>query len=240
MQSPRPILKRSAVAYPIDTSAATLASGPRHPSPRSGSASTLSVHFPPSSGLTKTFNTHSAAVYDRSPIVVSRNACALPERGCPGRTYGDAEEEQRGRTRRVKDDRRTRNTHTRIDDGCTSSSPPGVLPPLIPDQSESDDSDSSSGSDHSSFMSTAHSSPPVSIPTKSPTYDIYSNPPNLSFLPHPHHEHRERERPRGRSRTRTQSDALAEEQDHASRHRNYKVFSHDNMFGSDQGCLAGF
>ncbi|TFK57588.1 hypothetical protein OE88DRAFT_1651398 [Heliocybe sulcata] len=222
MQSPRPILKRSAVTYPIDTSAATLASGTKHPSPRSALPTTLSVHFPPSSGLTKTFDTHSAAVYDRSPIVVSRNQCALPERGCPGRTYGlEAAEEERGRSRRVKDDKRTTNAHS----GCTSSSPPGVLPPLIPDQSESDDSDSSSSSGHSSFVSTSASSLPQSIPVKPSAYDLHSNSPNLAFLPHP----------RGRSRTRPQH----EEQNHPRRPRASKAFSQD-VFGSDHGCLAGF
>jgi len=45
------------------------------------------VHFPPSPSLTRTFSAHSSATYDRSPIVVSPNNCALPERGCPGRTY---------------------------------------------------------------------------------------------------------------------------------------------------------
>lgn len=45
------------------------------------------VHFPPSPSLTRTFSAHSSASYDRSPIVVSPNNCALPERGCPGRTY---------------------------------------------------------------------------------------------------------------------------------------------------------
>lgn len=67
--SPRPILKRSCSAE-------------RGPSPQNA------VHFPPSPSLTRTFSVHSAASYDRSPIVVDANTCALPERGCPGRTYG--------------------------------------------------------------------------------------------------------------------------------------------------------
>ncbi|EPQ61042.1 hypothetical protein GLOTRDRAFT_109274 [Gloeophyllum trabeum ATCC 11539] len=244
MQSPRPILKRNAVTYPLDTSAATLASGTKHPSPRSALTSTLSVHFPPSHGLTKTFDTHSAAAYDRSPIVVSRNACALPERGCPGRTYGlndDEEMDARGRTRHAKDDRRARRSRPLAAEGYTSSSPPGVLPPLIPDQSESDDSDSSSSSGHAPFrVSPAASSIPMSIPTKSPTYGFYSSPPGLSFLPHPHHEQRECERPRGRSRTRPHGDVSAKEQNHSRRQPTYKSFSHDNVLVGDEGCLGGF
>lgn len=45
------------------------------------------VHFPPSPIISKTFVAHSPSAYDRSPIVVVPNSCALPERGCPGRTY---------------------------------------------------------------------------------------------------------------------------------------------------------
>ncbi|CAE6469510.1 unnamed protein product [Rhizoctonia solani] len=46
------------------------------------------VHFPTAKrDLVKTRVTHSPASYDRSPIVVLPNSCALPARGCPGRTY---------------------------------------------------------------------------------------------------------------------------------------------------------
>ncbi|KAF8686563.1 hypothetical protein RHS04_00118 [Rhizoctonia solani] len=46
------------------------------------------VHFPTAKReLVKTRVTHSPASYDRSPIVVLPNSCALPARGCPGRTY---------------------------------------------------------------------------------------------------------------------------------------------------------
>jgi len=51
------------------------------------SRSTISthVHFPPTPALTSTHLTHSSNIYDRAPINVSPNACALPERN--GRTY---------------------------------------------------------------------------------------------------------------------------------------------------------
>ncbi|KAI0272456.1 hypothetical protein BC834DRAFT_856780, partial [Gloeopeniophorella convolvens] len=45
------------------------------------------VRFPPSPTLTRTFSAYSPSSYDRSPIVVLPNVCALPARGCPGRTY---------------------------------------------------------------------------------------------------------------------------------------------------------
>ena len=81
IMSPRPILKRSEAAY--QQSAPT---PPRYPVLHSNSPS-HAVHFPPSPTLTRTFSAYSPSAYDRSPIVVSPNACALPERGCPGRTY---------------------------------------------------------------------------------------------------------------------------------------------------------
>ncbi|KAJ6630148.1 hypothetical protein B0H10DRAFT_1985213 [Mycena sp. CBHHK59/15] len=46
-----------------------------------------SAPLPPSPTLTRTFSAHSPAAYDRSPIQVTPNSCALPARGCPGRTY---------------------------------------------------------------------------------------------------------------------------------------------------------
>lgn len=39
------------------------------------------VHFPPTPTLTSTEMTHSSFIYDRAPIVVTPNTCALPERG---------------------------------------------------------------------------------------------------------------------------------------------------------------
>ena len=39
------------------------------------------VHFPPTPRLTSTEITYSSSIYDRAPIVVAPNTCALPERG---------------------------------------------------------------------------------------------------------------------------------------------------------------
>jgi hypothetical protein len=60
-----------------------------HPSEPKPTVQHPQVHFPPWPSLARTFSAHSSASYDRSPIIVSPNSCALPERGCPGRTYYD-------------------------------------------------------------------------------------------------------------------------------------------------------
>ncbi|KAI5116360.1 hypothetical protein M0805_002396 [Coniferiporia weirii] len=77
---PRPILKR-VVAVSSESSASPLS-----PSPLDGSIK-AAVHFPPHPALACTYTAHSADAYDRSPIAVAPNECALPARGCPGRTY---------------------------------------------------------------------------------------------------------------------------------------------------------
>jgi len=46
------------------------------------------AHFPPASEEAKRY---SGLDYDRTPIVVIANELALPERGCPGRTFEDVE-----------------------------------------------------------------------------------------------------------------------------------------------------
>ncbi|KAJ3749774.1 hypothetical protein EV361DRAFT_922112 [Lentinula raphanica] len=71
---PRPILKRSPTACPENDSELPF-------------YGIQAVHFPPSPSLSRFYHAHPSSIYDRSPIVVSANACALPERGCPGRTY---------------------------------------------------------------------------------------------------------------------------------------------------------
>ncbi|KAF5352750.1 hypothetical protein D9756_006242 [Leucocoprinus leucothites] len=53
------------------------------------------VHFPPTPTLTSTNFTHSAVHYDRAPIVVTENVCALPERG--GRCYNTQPRNKRSR-----------------------------------------------------------------------------------------------------------------------------------------------
>lgn len=108
--SPKPILKRSATEPPNRSHG---------------------VHFPPSPA-TRTYSAHSAAAYDRSPIVVTPNNCALPERG--GRTYTLEESQPRRGISYARD------YHPRALAFASSRS---ALPQLIPDiYSESEESDS--------------------------------------------------------------------------------------------------
>jgi hypothetical protein len=112
--SPRPILKRN-------------------PSTMDRERKQAVVHFPPSPIISKTFMAHSPSTYDRSPIVVAPNTCALPERGCPGRTYTL---DPNGR--RLNEFGGLR---TLFGDDSTDSLVP---PPLIQDTSSSSSSDESS------------------------------------------------------------------------------------------------
>lgn len=114
--APRPILKRTSSA--------------------SSSSEKLAVHFPPSPALVRTFVAHSPAAYDRSPIVVGPNDCALPERG--GRTYVLGEQPEPSSSRRRASSKSGRLLHPRaIRDNMIPS-----MPALIPDlSSESDESD---------------------------------------------------------------------------------------------------
>jgi len=73
------------------------------------------VHF---SATTHTFPTHSNRDYDRTPTRVLKNPCEMPARGCPGITYVPIEG-----VRKKRSNNRSR------------------LPQLIPDISESEESD---------------------------------------------------------------------------------------------------
>jgi len=119
--SPKPILKRSA-SEPVHKADPYHTQG--YPNRAHG------VHFPPSPA-TCTYSAYSASAYDRSPIVVSPNNCALPERG--GRTYTlDESQPRRGITF-------ARDFHPRA---LAFASCRSDLPQLIPDlSSESDESD---------------------------------------------------------------------------------------------------
>ncbi|KJA17861.1 hypothetical protein HYPSUDRAFT_205836 [Hypholoma sublateritium FD-334 SS-4] len=145
--APRPILKR-----------APAAADARHYQHHHAPAPTPAVHFPPSPALTRTFSAYSAAAYDRSPIVVSPNSCALPERGCPGRTY--TLEEQRPRAIAL-----ARDYHPRalaFAAASQSSMPP--VPALVPDlSSESDESDAPSVP---AELGAAYYPPPATSPPK--------------------------------------------------------------------------
>lgn len=157
MQPPRPILKRTTSAP---------------------SAEKHVVHFPPSPALTRTFDAHSPAAYDRSPIVVSPNVCALPERG--GRTYvldETATSPCPPRKRSPSKPTSTRATHQRPLRDAPSIIP--SMPSLVPDlSSESDESDGfpSPNLENQEFFF----GPTSQHGPKSPDDDTVR-----SFLPHP-------------------------------------------------------
>lgn len=77
MPAPRPILK----GLPSSFLSPEAASNPLPFSSCSRILDSPHVHFPPTPILTSTATTHSSYSYDRAPIVVSPNVCALPERG---------------------------------------------------------------------------------------------------------------------------------------------------------------
>ncbi|KAH9939933.1 hypothetical protein B0H21DRAFT_794827 [Amylocystis lapponica] len=190
---PRPILKRPntepalrPVASPHDEPTQLLAIDPSVLQPL--------VHFPPNPALSRTFSAYSSASYDRSPIVVSPNRCALPERGCPGRTYnlGDADRDAAHaattstsptlRSRQRSPTGMGRHLHPRVglnsekyheeedeDEDPTPKATPLAhqrpLPPLIPDlSSESDDSDGFMSPPNDLTAPAAYSRTGLSIP----------------------------------------------------------------------------
>ncbi|TFK56941.1 hypothetical protein OE88DRAFT_1730372 [Heliocybe sulcata] len=121
--SPRPILKRDPPSA-IPSNPLPFAACPTLFSPK--------VRFPPTPVLTSTHPTHSPSTYDRAPIVVSPNACALPRRGerevqfgeRPGRSTD--RERPRGRSR----DRKAVSVkgsyfHPRAYEACEAEPPAG-------------------------------------------------------------------------------------------------------------------
>ncbi|KAG5646188.1 hypothetical protein DXG03_004242 [Asterophora parasitica] len=161
----------------------------------------LAVHFPPSPSLTThTFTAYSSSYYDRSPIVVDANSCAMPERGCPGRTYTlDEPAPPSPSPNRRHLSCSGRDLHPRALAARASASTSHLLPPLIPDlSSESDESDGFASPFLPSFTPTNTTTHihGLAIPTEryspSPSYDFdvdpYAAPPVspnvLSFLPH--------------------------------------------------------
>ena len=174
MVSPRPILKRP-----------TTIGVPHHPPHHV-------VHFPPSPSLTThTFSVYSASAYDRSPIVVTPNSCALPERGCPGRTYNlddDAASPQTSMQRGIYGSgemhpRAFYGAHRSTSEHATYSQPP----PLIPDlsSSESEESDDVTSPHTDSYVAISPHLHGLAIPRDKYDTSFDGMSPALSFLPHP-------------------------------------------------------
>lgn len=123
------------------------------------------VHFPPTPALVSgTGNAHSSSAYDRAPITVSPNACALPPRGSCTVIGSYFHPRAKEVCQLEKDTPQSCSSSRRDSDG---------LPDLIPDVS----SPSSSSDD---CMSPPSSSPP----DNSPLFERGKG--ALSFLPHPH------------------------------------------------------
>ncbi|KAI6117504.1 hypothetical protein F5141DRAFT_603581 [Pisolithus sp. B1] len=212
------------------------------------------VHFPPSPVLTRVYAAHPSSAYDRSPIVVSPNACALPERGCPGRTY-TLEDECTPRPSPSK--RRPSNGnhfHPRAVSNQISTSParsagddhartaprtsPFAPPPLIPDlSSESDESDSfvtPFGTPNTSLTpAPSISKPRIRADVMMPTSPYFPAQPSFpdnypsSFLPYrssPDDVHKPRRR-RSRDRSRERSRECSYASDETSSDGSYKSFS---------------
>jgi hypothetical protein len=192
--SPRPILKRAE---------------PQSPTPRYTQGSLFNhhspshvVHFPPSPSLTRTFSAYSPALYDRSPIVVSPNTCALPERGCPGRTYTlDDPTAQSSHAKRRPTVQNGRHLHPRAvasayreqspdtdedaDEDEGQRTPTHTFPPvpsLIPDlSSESDESD---GFTSPPPETTAYHNPASYFPPPHPYPIVAPSHPPIPYAPH--------------------------------------------------------
>ncbi|KAL6299194.1 hypothetical protein BKA93DRAFT_613291 [Sparassis latifolia] len=202
---PRPCLKRpsqdrcASPLSPRDESTQLLAIDPGilHPL----------VHFAPSTELASTHSAYSAAVYDRSPIVVLPNRCALPERGCPGRTYNVGDGTAPSTSRQRQRSPAARHRHPRAkdldlpededDDDLTPRTSPlahaYALPPLVPDlSSESDESDAAPGEHDRALMFAQYAMTQRSFAGAgelaqgmSAMYINTAKPSALSFLPHP-------------------------------------------------------
>ncbi|KAI4517016.1 hypothetical protein GGG16DRAFT_52113 [Schizophyllum commune] len=162
--SPRPILKAFASeAIPASTQYQPPLSGALPFATYPHGMQTPHVHFPPTPGLASHHTTHSPAQYDRAPIVIEPNACALPERG--GRVCSPPSKKRR--TAPAKGSY----FHPRAYEAIEPESPSSP-PPLILDTSASS---SSSSSSESTDESDACMSPPVASPKEER---------RLSFLPH--------------------------------------------------------
>jgi hypothetical protein len=144
-------------------------------------------------------------LYDRSPIVVTPNSCALPERGCPGRTYTlDDSGPQLPTSNWRSGAHNGRHLHPRAvatayrvsssededsEDNDVQQRPPSrtffVPPPLIPDlSSESDESDGPTSSlpgPAQYSMPSSYHHPPHSTPIVAPSHPPIPHTPYLPY-----------------------------------------------------------
>lgn len=227
---PRPCLKPPPLRYEPEVEALPFAAYPRVLlSPH--------VHFPPTPTLTSTHATHSPRTYDRAPIAISPNSCALPERG--GRMYTPISESWS-----LPQTTKGSYFHPLAYEACepessgASTAPLYFPPPLISDlSSESDESDGPviTPPDPTATI------PPISIHFAHHAHESLSPLPfcpgqdkidnALSFLPHPPSPDRKKEAVR---RRRSPSSARPR----PSRLGSYCDVKNDEP--SLDGCLGGF
>jgi hypothetical protein len=195
------------------------------------------VHFPPTPTLTSTHAAYSPRTYDRAPIAISPNACALPERG--GRMYSPTSESSNAT--RAKGSYFHPNAYEACEPELESSHitvPHIMVPPppsLIPDlSSESDESDEVvvTPPDSKAMI------PPISVlwanhtkhsPMRLHTPETLET--ALSFLPHPSSPARDK----GKSKT---ARSLSRPRSKTP-HRDVKSRDAFTEAALD-GCLGGF
>jgi hypothetical protein len=125
---PRPILKPAS------------SPGPANLPP----ANPVRVSFPPSPAMvTATHVVLSRQEYDRSPLVVMPNDLALPERGCPGRTYTLSSHSSSSMASALsKSAGKTIHPAKAAVQAAARSSFHNLMPPLMPDTSSSSETES--------------------------------------------------------------------------------------------------
>ncbi|KAF9238691.1 hypothetical protein BU15DRAFT_88311 [Melanogaster broomeanus] len=231
--SPRPILKRQ--------------QPPSYVHARSKSPDRLNVvRFPPSPTLTRTYTAYSSMAYDRSPIIVAPNVCALPERGCPGPSSPPNRRSHKGN-----------HLHPRAVSNHPMSDFPTVTSGVDDDPLRTPTRTPPSSVYNSSLM------PAPSIPRPRVRGDamIYTsvacseqgysnNSHNMSFLPFPlsaedaHKARRRRQRDRSRERDRhRESKYTSYISDEGSSDGGCKSFSLSAGYvfgGAEDSCLGGF
>lgn len=125
------------------------------------------VHFPPTPSLSRTYSAHPPSEYDRTPIVVTANTCALPERGGRTITDDDAPPTPTPACKR----RLVGDVHPRALGPCSTSS----LPQLIPDMTTSESEESDGLTSPPEFQNAIAA-------RELPSLDLAAA---LAFLPHP-------------------------------------------------------
>jgi hypothetical protein len=229
--SPRPILKRlpalqahptflssTASLFPFSTCSSVL------PSPH--------VHFPPTPILTSTYAAYSPSTYDRAPIEVMPNACALPQRG--GRIYTPVSpkegEHRRGKSRSRKDEAKGcyfRPLASQAWDRAPTPPPTSVAPDLVHQYTSSSES---SESEENIITPTVNPSLPISPSSHPPIPRIEEDIDHaLSFLPHPSSLVKDSDAAKCRRRNRSHSPSF----------RRVEVVSSFVTPALD-GCLGGF